>query len=56
MRHDTSDSDDTPDEYETAYAESALGYGGIVLGSDGVLRPMPEHEAIASHLSVATLR
>ena len=41
------DSDDT-NEYETTYADSVLGYGGIALGPDGVARAMPEHQALAA--------
>ena len=47
MRHEPPDSDDAPDEYDLVHADSVLGYSGVILGADGVARPMPEHEALA---------
>ena len=46
--HDPRDPDDLDVEYETTHADSVLGYGGVVLGIDGVLHAMPEHEALAA--------
>jgi hypothetical protein len=48
MQHEPPESDDARAEYDSAHADSVLGYGGIVLGADGVPRPMPEHEALAA--------
>jgi hypothetical protein len=46
--HEPPDSDDTDPEYETTHADSVLGYGGVVLGDDGVLHVMPEHQALTA--------
>jgi len=34
------------DEYHEVYLESAIGYGGIEFGPDGIGRPIPEPEAL----------
>jgi hypothetical protein len=34
------------DEYDEVYLESAIGYGGIEVGPDGVGHPIPESEAL----------
>ena len=46
--HEPPDSDDTDVEYETTHADSVLGYSGIVLGENGRLHAMPEHQALAA--------
>ncbi len=38
---------DDPDEYDYTYAESALGWCGVVIGSDGIGQPIPEPDALA---------
>ena len=48
MQHERPNSDDARAEYDAVHADSVLGYGGIVLGSDGLPRPMPEYEALAA--------
>lgn len=48
MQHEPPDSDDARGEYDSVHVDSVVGYGGIVLGVDGVARPMPEHEALAA--------
>jgi hypothetical protein len=35
------------DEYDYTYAESALGWGGMIVGPDGIGEPMPDAEALA---------
>lgn len=37
---------DAADEYDETYIESTIGWGGMVVGPDGIGRPMPEHEAL----------
>jgi hypothetical protein len=37
---------DDAEEYEETYMESALGWGGMIIGPDGIGRPMPEDEAL----------
>ena len=48
MQHERPNSDDARSEYDSVHADSALGYAGIVLGSDGVPGPMPEYDALAA--------
>ena len=37
---------DAAEEYDETCIESTLGWGGMVIGPDGIGRPMPEHEAL----------
>ena len=46
--HEPPDSDGTDVEYEITRADSVLGYGGVVLGDDGGLRVIPEHQALTA--------
>jgi hypothetical protein len=47
MCHEPPEMDDSDDELETGYGESVLMAGGVIVGADGIARPLPEHEAIA---------
>ena len=38
---------DDSDKYDYTYAESALGWGGMVIGPDGIGQPIPEADALA---------
>jgi hypothetical protein len=42
MKNDADDAE----EYQETYMESALGWGGMIIGPDGIGRPMPEDEAL----------
>ena len=44
MKNDADDAE----EYEETYMESALGWGGMIIGPDGIGRPMPEDEALTA--------
>jgi hypothetical protein len=35
------------EEYDYTYAESVLGWGGTIIGPDGIGEPMPDAEALA---------
>jgi len=35
-------------EYDETYVESTIGWGGIVIGPDGIGPSMPEHEALVA--------
>ena len=47
MPNEHPDSDDTLEEDERTYAQSVLGFSGVLLGPHGAVRPMPDHEALA---------
>ena len=51
MQHEPPDFDDASAQYHSVYTDSVLGYGGVVLGADGIPRPMPEHEALAGAIA-----
>jgi HEAT repeat protein len=40
------------DDYELTHLESALGWGGVQIGPDGVGHPIPEAAALASAIPV----
>ena len=39
---------DDAEEYQERYIESALGWGGMIIGPDGIGRPTPESEALTA--------
>ena len=47
MRHESPETGDDDDAFDSAYAESGLMAGGVTIGADGLARPLPEHEALA---------